>query len=81
MAQGLDVADGRDQRSTQLGTVYPPWLSDYQGTAKNSFADGDGGGGKSPSLPPWLLPAPARVRVICKVATISNYWMMSRDCR
>ena len=47
---------------------------------KNSLVDGGGGGGKSPSLPSWLLPTPARVRVICKVATISDYWMMSRDC-
>ena len=46
--------------------------------AKNSLADG---GGKSLSLPSWLLPAPARVRVIYKLATISDYWMMSRDCR
>ena len=49
--------------------------------AKNSWADGGGGGGKSSPLPSWLLPAPARVHVICEVATISNYWLMSRDCR
>ena len=55
------------------------WLS--MNYAKNSFADGDGGGGKSPSLPPWLVPAPARVRVICKVITIRDYWMMFGDCR
>ena len=31
--------------------------------AKNSWADGGGGGGKSSPLPSWLLPAPARVCV------------------
>ena len=56
-------------------------LSLPKNCAKNSFTNGDGGGGKSPSLPSWLLHAPARVWVICKVATISHYWMMSRDCR
>ena len=48
---------------------------------KNSWADGGGGGGKSSWLPSWLPPAPARVRVICEVATISDYWLMPRDCR
>ena len=55
------------------------WLS--KNWANNSFADGGGGGGKSPSLTSWLLLTPARVRVICKLATISDYWMMLRDCR
>ena len=47
----------------------------------------DGGGRSSfplprPSLPPALSPpAPLRVRVICKVATISDYWLMPGDCR
>jgi len=47
---------------------------------KNSFVEGGGGGGRSPSLPPfWLALAPARVRSICKIAVISDYWMMSKD--
>ena len=41
---------------------------------------GCGGGGRS-SSPFRLVPAPLRVRVIYKVATTSDYWMMSRDCR
>ena len=50
--------------------------------AKNSFTKGGVGGGRSPSSPPfWLLLALARVRGICKIATISDYWMMLRDCR
>ena len=55
------------------------WLP--RNCVKNSFADGDGGGGKLSLLPPWLVPAPARVRVIYQIATISDYWLMSRDCR
>ena len=56
--------------------LWPP-----RNCAKNSLADSGGGGGKSPSLPSWLLAALARVRVIYKVATISDYCLMLGDCR
>ena len=50
--------------------------------AKKSFTEGGRGGGRSPSSPPfWLVLALACVRGIYKIATISDYWMMSRDCR
>ena len=66
-------------RNETQGFLHSPLTS--RNCTKNSLADGGGGGGKSSPLPSWLLLAPARVRVICEVATISDYWLMSRDCR